>query len=124
MPYELDNLKELVIGQTYSKALEFLDEFSNPIDIQGSTLYFTLKDSLRNSDANAVLSVSTVVPSGQEPSKGKVNLVIDSDAWSGIEAKQYYWSLVRVVTTDTPQSVYPHSSGKLNLIEPALGTYA
>ena len=124
MSYELDDLKELVRGQTYSKELEFLDDSEKVIPLFGSSLYFLLKDSPRNLDTDAALSVSIVLPDNAESKWGKATLVIPSNAWSGVASKQYYWSLVRVVTGDTPQLVYPHSSGKVNLVKAALGEFA
>lgn len=123
MSYELDNLKELVIGQTYSKSLEFLDDSESPIDISASTLYFLLKDSPRTIDADAALSISITLPSDAESKKGICVLLIPSDQWGSVVAKQYYWSLVRVVTGDIPQSIYPHSSGKVNVVKPSLAVF-
>jgi len=124
MADELDNLTELVIGQTYKKALEFLDESDVAIPIFGSTLYFLLKESPRNLDADAALSVSIVFPDDQDSQCGKGTLVVDSDDWAAVTSGQYYWSLIRVVTADVPQSVYPHSSGKVNVVDASLSTFA
>ncbi len=124
MADELDDLYELMIGQTYEVPLEFLDSSGDPIKLYGSSLYFLLKESPRNADADAALSVTIVLPNDQESSQGNCTLVVDSDDWSGVAAGQYYWSLVRVVTGDSPPSVYPHSSGKVNVNLAPLSTYA
>jgi hypothetical protein len=121
---ELDDLKELVIGQTYSKDLEFLDENDVAIGLNGSTLYFLLKESPRNSDVDAALSISIAFPDDSDSSKGKGILLIGSDQWASVSAGQYYWSMVRVVTGDSPQSVYPHSAGKVNVVKQALSAFA
>jgi len=124
MADELEDLTELVIGQTYEKALEFRDESDTAIPLFGSTLYFLLKDSPRNDDVDAALSV-TVVPADDQASQlGKATLVVNSDDWTNVVAKQYYWSLIRVVTADSPQSVYPHSSGRVNVVKASLSTFA
>lgn len=117
-------LDDLVLGETRNIPLEFLDSEDLPVSLFGYSVHLTLKDSPRIPDVEAALNVSHIFPNDAESVAGRGVLTIESDDWSGVQAKAYYWFMYRSNTSETPDFIEFLGSGKINVAKAGLSTFA
>lgn len=79
----------LIRGDSYSISFELTEEGS-PVDLTGSTVFFTAKPALTNdvSDNTAVISVE--VTSHSDPTNGKTSIPLSSTDTDVTPAEYYY----------------------------------
>lgn len=97
---------ELVIGRAHSFTLTVTNRDTGlPVHINGSTLFFTIKRSVRNSDAAALVRLSvgggiTILDTGAEDdNKGKATVTIVASDWATFDPysqTHFPWDLVEV----------------------------
>jgi hypothetical protein len=107
---------ELVAGDRRTFTLTITDRDSGePVHINSSTLFFTIKRSTRNADAAAVIRKSS--PSGgieildtgaEDANKGKARITITKADWVGFDQigaqRDYPWD-VQEVTDGEPETI-------------------
>lgn len=76
-----------VKGDNYDLELEIQDSDGNAIDLSGTTVFFTVKRNLQDSDANALIAVEQT--SHVSPTEGLTNIPLNSTE-TNIEGKFYY----------------------------------
>lgn len=96
---------ELVIGMARTLTLTITDANGDPVHINTSDLYFTVKRTTRNADAAAILRKSsaddiTIADTGAEDAnKGKAQIAIHAADWVGFDPRgqlDFPWDVVEV----------------------------
>ena len=102
-------------GDTKAFDLSFTDSSGLPIDVTGHELWFTLKTSIADSDADAAFQKRIVFPGSAESQQGVATLVLTSEETGTIEPGTYFFDIQKVIP-DTPPVVATLLSGKVSIL--------
>lgn len=80
---------ELIHGDTWQRTVNFTDDAGAPLDISGSTLYFTVKDS----PSDSLKRISKVVTAHTSPILGETLVEIATEDWADCPAGQYEYDM-------------------------------
>ena len=112
--YEQTNIS-LMKGDTWTTfPFSIEDENDNPIDLQGCTVYFTVKSDKGLSDNDAEIRKVINIASGSPVYNITIELE-DSD-WVGVEAGNYWYSIEVLFADDLFLTVF---NGKCKILESA-----
>lgn len=109
------NLAPFYRGDTKVFNLSFKDSSGAPIDITGHELWFTMKLSVTDQDANAVIQKKIVFSSSTESQSGIGSLTLDSTETGAIDPGVYYFDIQKVIP-ETPPVVATLMSGKIAVL--------
>lgn len=84
------NKLTIIRGDDVTIPVTFKDSAGDPIDLTGSTVFFTVKNEKTDSDNEAVISKS--VASHTTPASGITQVVLTNED-TDIDAGSYYWDL-------------------------------
>jgi len=105
--------EDIQLARKTTKTFELqFDSDGAPVDITGWTIYFTVKEKMNDTDANA--KISRTVTTHTEPTNGKTLIeltVSDTD----IPAGNYYYSIDSKDDDDNEQVLF---YGRVRIIEP------
>jgi len=78
-------------GDDVSLSISFTDVNNDPVDITGSTVYFTIKESLNDNDSQALVLIeqSTHV----NPTQGETVIEVSSSQTNLLEVRNYDYAL-------------------------------
>ena len=82
------DLQPFVQGDDLEFNLRIKDEYGDPVDVTGDTVYLTLKTDVDGDDGTAVMQIVHVVPASEESTYGIVNVDV-TNAESKIAAGTY-----------------------------------
>ncbi len=102
-------------GDTKAFDLSFTDSAGLPIDVTGHELWFTLKASVTDLDADAAFQKRIVFPDSAESQQGVATLVLSSEETGTIEPGTYYFDIQKVIP-ETPPVVATLMSGKVSVL--------
>lgn len=84
------NLNPLYRGDTREYALTFTDSNGDPINIDGWTIYFTLKKNERDTDDEAALKKDTTE---HEPEVGKTKFTLTPSNTNDLKPAKYFYDI-------------------------------
>ena len=102
-------------GDTKAFDLSFKDSSGLPIDISNHELWFTLKASVTDLDADAAFQKKIVFADSAESQQGIGTLTLTSEETGSIEPGTYYFDIQKVIP-DTPPVVSTLMSGKISVL--------
>lgn len=85
-------LKSMVRGDTYVIKVNVNDALGDPVNLEGRSIYFTMKRSLQDLDETAVVQVSRVL-SGAEAQAGVASVTIYPQHTANLEATSYWYDI-------------------------------
>ena len=103
-------------GDTKTFNLSFKDSAGVSIDITDHELWFTMKESITDTDANAVFQKMIVFPAGTESENGSGTLTLDSTETGAINPGIYFFDIQKVIP-ETPPVVATLMSGKITVLQ-------
>lgn len=108
MPKKLANILEVPRGDTPSIHLIFADENDNPIDLTGSTIYFTVKRDWRDEDSEAIFQ--KIISSFEDPESGEFDIELTASDTETVGSFFYdiqvvYGSPLKVISTRRGQFI-------------------
>jgi len=108
MVFNIDNNGDILLKQGDSDILEFAftDDIGNPIDITGSTLYFSVKSSIDDS----IYYFQKTVTSHTNAANGLTEVSISSSDTD--ISGQYFYDCVLVFANGARDSFFPESKSK------------
>ena len=109
------NLAPFYRGDTKAFNLSFKDAGGAPIDVTGHELWFTMKRSVTDADADAVLQKKIIFPSGTASQSGEGTLTLESTETGAIDPGTYYFDIQKVIP-ENPPVVATLMSGKIAVL--------
>lgn len=107
------NLDSIHRGDDRTYTVQFRDSDGNAIDISATTLWHTLKENEDDTDANAVLQVSTTFPSDATSQAGNGTISIaDTDTASLTPGIRYFYDFQWV---DSSGNIYTVGWGRIKV---------
>ena len=94
---------KIIRGDTININVEFTDVNDSAIDIAGATVYFTMKQSLDDSDAQAI--IKKVVTTHSDPTHGKTTISLTATETATFVPGQYYYDISIKYANGNIQSV-------------------
>jgi hypothetical protein len=119
MSYAQKDLAPQVRGDTWIIKFILKDSSGNPINITGNQYWFTLKDDLQASDAQAPLQLGPIDITGQNAIDGIVTFVAPSNITSTLVAKTYTYDFQEVKSTGDVSTII---IGKVKVVKDVTGT--
>jgi hypothetical protein len=95
------NIAPLVRGDTRKIEITITDEFGVPVNIQGHTIFFTLKTDKTLADSLAMLQVSYTVATDADALVGKTVLVLSATDTASVPPGKYFYDIQWVTTGAT-----------------------
>lgn len=102
---------EIVKGTTKIYELQFRED-GQCVDITDWSVYFTVKENMKDSDANA--KINKTVTTHSEPTQGKTLIELTTDD-TDIDAGNYYYSIDYKDDEDNQQVLF---TGRIRIAEP------
>jgi len=84
-------LKDLIRGDTKFINIELKDKDGNPIDLTGSTIWFTLKENIKDPDTAA--AIQKVITNHTDPTNGKTRIVLESSDTQDLQLGSYHYDI-------------------------------
>jgi hypothetical protein len=110
-----DSLSPLYRGDTRTIRVTITDDAGAPIDISGHSLWLTLKTSITDPDASAILQVSALMPAGGDSASGIGYLTLSSADTDGLTPGKYPYD-IQWVQPGSPPIVKTVDAGKLKVM--------
>jgi hypothetical protein len=98
-----NSIAPLIRGDTRKIEITITDEFGVPVNIQGHTIFFTLKTDKTLADSLATLQVSYTVATDADALVGKTVLVLSATDTASVPPGKYFYDIQWVTTGATPE---------------------